>query len=89
MSTNGHHPDTPRTNGRDPLRADEWLEARHAATNDRTSPFARGRSTQSPPPPNNFDVIPVVRSVEPMKDIRRDIAKGSGEQAGSIAQPVA
>ena len=28
MSTNGHHPDT---NGRDPLRADEWLEARHAA----------------------------------------------------------
>ena len=44
MSTNG-------TNGRDPLRADEWLEARHAATSDRTSPFARGRSTQPPPPP--------------------------------------
>ena len=40
MSTNGHHPDT---NGRDPLRADEWLEARHAANREQTSPFARGR----------------------------------------------
>jgi cytochrome c oxidase subunit I len=29
--------------------------------------------TSSPPPPNNFDVIPRVRSVEPMKDIRRQI----------------
>jgi cytochrome c oxidase subunit 1 len=27
--------------------------------------------TTSPPPPHNFDTIPVVRSVEPMKDIRR------------------
>jgi cytochrome c oxidase subunit I len=27
--------------------------------------------TTSPPPPHNFDAIPVVRSVEPMKDIRR------------------
>ena len=27
-----------------------------------------------PPPPHNFDVIPRVRSVEPMKDIRRIIA---------------
>jgi len=26
--------------------------------------------TTSPPPPHNFDVIPTVRSVEPMKDIR-------------------
>lgn len=30
--------------------------------------------TTSPPPPHNFDVIPRVRSVEPMKDIRRAIA---------------
>ena len=30
--------------------------------------------TQSPPPANNFDVIPRVRSVEPMKDIRREVA---------------
>jgi cytochrome c oxidase subunit I len=29
----------------------------------------------SPPPLNNFDVIPRVRSVEPMKDIRREIAR--------------
>ncbi len=43
---------------------------------------------QSPPPVNNFDVVPRVRSVEPMKDIRREIAK-SGEPVGSVAQPVA
>ncbi|HEX2162139.1 MAG TPA: cytochrome c oxidase subunit I, partial [Thermoleophilaceae bacterium] len=29
---------------------------------------------QSPPPVNNFDVVPRVRSVEPMKDIRREVA---------------
>jgi len=44
--------------------------------------------TQSPPPENNFDVIPRVRSVEPMKDIRREVKK-AGEPAGSVAQPVA
>jgi cytochrome c oxidase subunit 1 len=44
--------------------------------------------TQSPPPDNNFDVIPRVRSVEPMKDIRREV-KRAGEPAGSVAQPVA
>jgi cytochrome c oxidase subunit 1 len=44
--------------------------------------------TQSPPPENNFDVIPPVRSVEPMKDIRREVSK-AGEPAGSVAQPVA
>jgi cytochrome c oxidase subunit 1 len=44
--------------------------------------------TQSPPPENNFDVIPRVRSVEPMKDIRREVMK-SGEHAGTVAQPVA
>jgi cytochrome c oxidase subunit I len=31
--------------------------------------------TPSPPPQNNFDVIPRVRSVEPMKDIRRQIER--------------
>ncbi|UUW88735.1 CpaF family protein [Pimelobacter simplex] len=51
MSTNGHHPDSSGTNGRDPLRADEWLEARHAATREQTSPFARGRGTNGTPPP--------------------------------------
>jgi cytochrome c oxidase subunit 1 len=29
--------------------------------------------TPSPPPPHNFDVIPTVRSLEPMKDIRRSV----------------
>jgi cytochrome c oxidase subunit I len=31
--------------------------------------------TTSPPPVNNFDVVPRVRSVEPMKDIRREVAR--------------
>jgi cytochrome c oxidase subunit 1 len=42
----------------------------------------------SPPPENNFDVVPRVRSVEPMKDIRREVQRSS-EPAGSVAQPVA
>ncbi len=45
--------------------------------------------TPSPPPVNNFDVVPRVRSVEPMKDIRRDIVESTGEVAGSVSQPVA
>ena len=44
---------------------------------------------QSPPPQNNFDVIPRVRSVEPMKDIRREVLKKAGTPAGTVAQPVA
>jgi cytochrome c oxidase subunit I len=43
--------------------------------------------TQSPPPRNNFDVIPRVRSVEPMKDIRREVAAASA--ADTVAQPYA
>src|SRR5271168_1842808 len=39
--------------------------------------------TTSPPPENNFDVIPLVRSVEPMKDIRREIERRSGVAAGA------
>jgi cytochrome c oxidase subunit 1 len=34
--------------------------------------------TTSPPPVNNFDVIPRIRSVEPMKDIRRQIVRQTG-----------
>jgi cytochrome c oxidase subunit 1 len=45
--------------------------------------------TQSPPPENNFDVVPRVRSVEPMKDVRREVLRATGEPAGSVAQPVA
>ena len=44
--------------------------------------------TPSPPPPNNFDVVPRVRSVEPMKDIRREV-EASGKAVGSVAEPVA
>ncbi|MDQ3849947.1 MAG: cytochrome c oxidase subunit I [Actinomycetota bacterium] len=41
--------------------------------------------TSSPPPVNNFDVIPRVRSVEPMKDIRRQVAR----ESDSTEQPAA
>ncbi len=41
--------------------------------------------TASPPPANNFDTIPLVRSSEPMKDIRREVARRSGEGAGGGA----
>jgi cytochrome c oxidase subunit I len=34
--------------------------------------------TQSPPPVNNFDSVPRVRSVEPMKDIRRQVERQAG-----------
>ncbi|MGH2831259.1 MAG: cytochrome c oxidase subunit I [Solirubrobacteraceae bacterium] len=33
--------------------------------------------TTSPPPPHNFDVIPTVRSVEPMQDYRREIKRST------------
>jgi len=36
--------------------------------------------TTSPPPVNNFDVVPLVRSAEPMKDIRREVQRRSGAE---------
>src|SRR6476659_6201197 len=45
--------------------------------------------TTSPPPVNNFDVVPRIRSVEPMKDIRRQVERQSGIEHGETAgQPV-
>jgi cytochrome c oxidase subunit I len=41
--------------------------------------------TTSPPPENNFDTIPHVRSAEPMKDIRREIERRTLGAAGTRA----
>jgi cytochrome c oxidase subunit 1 len=41
--------------------------------------------TSSPPPVNNFDVVPRVRSVEPMKDIRRQVERQMGLTTASPA----
>lgn len=44
--------------------------------------------TDSPPPVNNFDVVPVVRSAEPMKDIRREVERRTtGAGAGVATVP--
>ncbi|WP_372789791.1 cytochrome c oxidase subunit I [Paraconexibacter sp.] len=38
--------------------------------------------TTSPPPPHNFDVVPRVRSVEPMQKIREQIRESAGKGNG-------
>ena len=43
--------------------------------------------TTSPPPDNNFDVTPRVRSVEPMKDIRRQVERATEEAATRHGEP--
>jgi cytochrome c oxidase subunit 1 len=37
--------------------------------------------TESPPPANNFDSVPRIRSLEPMKDIRRQVERQSPVEA--------
>ena len=41
----------------------------------------------SPPPPHNFDVVPDVRSAEPMRDIREAIAARPAEEARPTPAP--
>jgi heme/copper-type cytochrome/quinol oxidase subunit 1 len=41
--------------------------------------------TESPPPVNNFDVVPRVRSVEPMKDIRREVERQTSPEYAPAA----
>ena len=44
--------------------------------------------TTSPPPEHNFDVIPTVRSLEPMKDIRRRVREHEEQLGGPAPEPV-
>ena len=45
--------------------------------------------TPSPPPPHNFDDVPRIRSLEPMKDIRRQIEESTGvEQQYRAGSPM-
>jgi len=40
--------------------------------------------TTSPPPVNNFDTVPRIRSVEPMKDIRRQVLRQQTERTAPV-----
>jgi cytochrome c oxidase subunit 1 len=45
--------------------------------------------TTSPPPEHNFDAVPRIRSVEPMKDLRRQVEQQTGvEQRHAASRPL-
>ncbi|MEA2292691.1 MAG: cytochrome c oxidase subunit [Solirubrobacteraceae bacterium] len=45
--------------------------------------------TSSPPPEHNFDTVPRIRSVEPMKDLRRQVEQQTGvEQRHAASRPL-
>jgi heme/copper-type cytochrome/quinol oxidase subunit 1 len=44
--------------------------------------------TSSPPPQNNFDTVPLIRSAEPMKDIRREIERRTSGAASACSAMV-
>ena len=41
----------------------------------------------SPPPPHNFDLVPRVRSLEPMKDIRREVERRQSTPPAAAPSP--
>jgi cytochrome c oxidase subunit 1 len=41
----------------------------------------------SPPPPHNFDLVPRVRSLEPMKDIRREVERRQSMPPAAAPSP--
>ena len=67
-----------------------------ASRGNRTGPDAWGGETlewfaASPPPPHNFDVVPDVRSAEPLRDIREAIRRrdASSPALAETTEPVA
>jgi len=65
-----------------------WTLSRRRAPRVGPDPW-RGNTlewlTPSPPPPHNFDVVPVVRSLEPMKDARRRVAELTERETETVS----